>query len=667
MVANAQQDTIKLREIVIEGAKVATKADRSIIHPSAEIIKASTSGYDLIRRLSLPGIRVDEVNHTVTSLMNDGEVQLRINGIVVSKAEMLSVDMASVVSVEYIDTPSVRYGDGIAKVINIKTRRATNGYTLGADLTNSLTSLIGNNMAYAKYNRGKNEFSATYNNNYTHINDYGSFEKADYLLASGETKTITRQGIDQKKTSVGNELQLNFNRKQDNSYQFQAKLTADFTNNPTLRSRKQITDGSDSYLSTYNSSEKNFQPTIDLYYDRQIDSTQTIRINAVGTLISSDYGYSYDEGQDIAYTCDGRTYSLTSEAVYENRLRPFTLTAGVNYQQKYVSNDYAGNVIAANRMRFSNTYAFAQLSGKLFRRLNYVAGVGVSYIYTRRDDTQLDFTLLRPKLTLQYPMGRGFKLRYSMELGQHVSQIANTSNVVVRTNSMEVEQGNPDLRPNSRLQQSLRLSYDIPRLSSFVEASYRRNGNCNLDKYIRTDDNTFIHTQRNQEQCSMFDFTAYANCDIIPQKLNVGGAAYFYRFINIGDDYRHYHTAFDWQAYVNAYIGKLSLSLYADNGWNFMEGEREGHNGHNTYLTASYQLGDFNFSLTWQQPLESNHKSHCSYIRNRYVSKYTEQVCGYYSNMLYLGITWNMSHGRKYKAVNKRLNNSDRETGIMKM
>lgn len=677
VLASAQQDTLQLHEAVVDGARVVTKADRTIIHPSPQVLEASTSGYNLIRRLALPGIRVDEVSHAISTVTNDGEVQLRINDLEVTKADMLSLDMAAVESIEYIDNPGVRYGDGIAKVINITTRRATRGYTLGADLGNALTSLFGTNTVYTKFNRGKNEFSFNYTNDYTDVSDCSAYESAAYLLTTGETRTVTRRSVEQQRTSVGNNLQLNFNRKLDGRYQFQAKLTTGFTNSPTSRSRKLITDGPDSYYSTYNAADKSAQPTLDLYYDRQIDSTQAIRFNAVGTYINSDYRYAYDEGQGVAYTCDGHTYSLTSEAVYENKMKPFTLTAGVNFQQKYVSNDYAGSVSTANRMRFSNTYAFAQLSGFLFRRLSYVAGLGFTYTYTRRDDHRLHFNLFRPKLTLQYPLADGLKLRYAVELSQHVSQIANTSDVSVRVNSMEVEQGNPDLRHNSRLEQSLRLSFDRPQLSAFVEATYRRNANSNLDAYFRTDDNTFIHTQRNQEQCSMLDFTAFANWDILPQKLSVGGAGYLMRFINIGDDYRHFYTAFNWQAYANAYLGRFALSANASNGWNFMEGERESHNGYDLSLTASYQLvrqsqsrrniGDITLSLTWLQPFDNDYKSSHAYVRNRYVSKYIESRSGYYSNMLYLSLTWNLSRGRQYQSVDQLLNNADRETGIMKM
>lgn len=459
---------------------------------------------------------------------------------------------------------------------------------------------------------------------------------------------------------------MSFNRRQDDKYQLQAKLTADFANTPVSRSRKFVTDGADSYTATYNSGDKSFQPTLDLYCDLRLDTAQTLRMNAVGTFIKSTYDYSYDEGQAVEYGCDARTYSLTTEAVYENRLRPFTLAAGMEYQQKYVSNDYTGSVAVRNRMRFSNAYAFAQLSGRLFNRLSYVAGIGLTYIYFRQDGDRYDFTLLRPKLTLQYPLVGGLKVRYSVEKSQHVSQIANTSNVTVRTNSMEMEMGNPDLRPNGKMEHIIRLSCDVPRLSLFIQTCYRRNSDCNLEKYIRVGD-TFIHTQRNQEQCSMFYVVGNANWFIIPSKLSLGGIGGVYRFINIGDDYRHFYTSFNWQATVNAYLGNLSLQAYVDNGWNFMEGEREGHQGGTVYFSASYHIGDFDFSLTWQHPFERNYKSDYTYIRNRYVSKYIEQRNGAFSNMLTLGVTWNISRGRQYKSVNKTMDHSDKQTGIMKM
>lgn len=170
--ANAQRDSLQLKETVITGAKTTTLADRTVIRPTAETLHAATSVYNLLARLALPGIRVDEISHAITSAQNDGTVQLRINGIIVDKAEMMSLETSAVLSVEYIDNPGVRYGDGIAKVINIKTRRATGGYVFGADLSSSPTTRVGNNAAFARLNRGKNEVTASYSNSYTDVTDF---------------------------------------------------------------------------------------------------------------------------------------------------------------------------------------------------------------------------------------------------------------------------------------------------------------------------------------------------------------------------------------------------------------------------------------------------------------------------------------------------------------
>ena len=54
-----------------------------------------------------------------------------------------------------------------------------------------------------------------------------------------------------------------------------------------------------------------------------------------------------------------------SEAIYENRLKPFTFTAGANYMQKYTRNEYTGDVNSVNPMHNRSVYAFAEIKGNL--------------------------------------------------------------------------------------------------------------------------------------------------------------------------------------------------------------------------------------------------------------------------------------------------------------
>ena len=50
-----------------------------------------------------------------------------------------------------------------------------------------------------------------------------------------------------------------------------------------------------------------------------------------------------------------------------------------------------------------------------------------------------------------------------------------------------------------------------------------------------------------------------------------------YRFFNYSEDYTHTYTSFNGGCSLQAYLGRWTLGAYADNGWNFMEGEHRRH------------------------------------------------------------------------------------------
>lgn len=55
---------------------------------------------------------------------------------------------------------------------------------------------------------------------------------------------------------------------------------------------------------------------------------------------------------------------------------------------------------------------------------------------------------------------------------------------------------------------------------------------------------------------------------------------------------------------------KWTVILYADNGWNFMEGENIGHNPPSLAASASYHIGDFDFTLYMHNPFMAHPKSY---------------------------------------------------------
>jgi hypothetical protein len=98
--------------------------------------------------------------------------------------------------------------------------------------------------------------------------------------------------------------------------------------------------------------------------------------NVTGTSISTRQYNFNNEGSDYEYHVGGHTWSLMSEAIYENRLKPFSLSFGLQQSVKYTRNIYSGDVESANYMHNSNLYLFGEMKGHI-KSLSYVAGLGV--------------------------------------------------------------------------------------------------------------------------------------------------------------------------------------------------------------------------------------------------------------------------------------------------
>ena len=668
LVGSAQNETktIELGEVEIKAAKVIHKPDGQIIYPTETQKNASHSGYSILQKLSLPNIRVDEVSQSLSAIDGRGSIQLRINGIIVGREEMLALSPGSISRIDFIDNPGVRYGEGIAYVINILTRRADSGYTVGIDLTQALTVKSGNDLIYGKWNAGNSELSLSYNFGYKDFKGNRTDETAHYRLTDGSVRTIGRNDIASRSRSFSNGLQLKYNLADSADYVFQASLNAGFSHVPNNYNRKQIQEGNEEYLATQRERNRSSSPVLDLYFFKQLTPRQSLTLNAVGTYIATSLRSSYDEGAPYAYQVEGKTYSLMSEAVYENRLKPFTFTAGANYMQKYTKNKYTGDVNSVNPMHNRSVYAFAEIKGKL-GLIRYVAGVGGSYLDYRQQAHDYQYWLFRPKASVAYNPVQAVQLKYDFQISEHVSRVAMISNTSIRNNSMEWTLGNPDIRPNREQAHTFQISYTHPRFQSFVQAYGKRCHQPNMATYIRTEDNRFVYTQLNQKEIDVLNLMLYANGWIVPDKLSIALSGTLFRCFNFGEDYTHCKTFYSGTANVQAYLGKLTLSAFMDSGFRFLEGETEGFNGSFVSLNASYRYKNLNLSLAWQQPFRNRYKQFQSDVYNRYVRKTTALHCRDLGNFVSLNIAWKFSQGRAYKDVRRNIEQkADKDTGILR-
>ena len=656
---------VGLGEVVVKGSRIVNTAGGQQIYPTAKQLENSTSGYSLLSKLTLPDIHVDEVMHTISASGNLGEVQVRINDIIATKQDLLSLDMKSVKYVEYIKNPGVRYGQDVAFVINFITKRANNGYIIGTDITQTLTTINGDYSIYGKWNKGKSEFDLDYNFAHHCFKGSRNEDEYKYILSDNSTYTKLIKDVYNKERECMNYFRLRYNLADSNLYVLQVTLSGNLDNSPSNKEDRELMVNGEKSCTSKFVHDRNSSPALDLYYNMRLDRHQIITANAVGTYIDSKYAYSYRElVKDYHYQAIGESYSFTSEAIYENKLKPFTFSGGIQYLQKYMENKYSGDVNQTTKDHTSNVYLYTQIKGNL-SPLYYMVGMGVSRRGYSQSENSYNYWLLCPKLSLSMPVLKKANIKYSFSLSPKPPRVELLSGVAIRTDEMTINAGNPNLRSTKRIEQNFNVSYQTPRLYSHINAFYRINIHPNLQKICREND-IFVFTQANQPKCNELYIANNTRYDVLPDKLTITLDGGVLRCFNYGDDYRHFYTSFNGSIQIVAYLGKFTLHAYADNGWNFLEGESEGHEGAAYYASASYKFGNVEVSLFMQHLFQKNPKTWESELRNCYVYHSCISRNGDYGNMISLNFSWSLSHGRKYTDIQRNIENRDKDTGILK-
>ncbi|MCM1078959.1 MAG: outer membrane beta-barrel family protein [Bacteroidales bacterium] len=670
---------IEIGEVTVQGNRVVNTDNGRRIYPSRNQLEASANGYSLLKSLALPGIQVDEVTHEIKSPDILGTVQVRINDVVATVHDILALDMQTLQSVDFIQEPGLRYGKDVAYVINLNVVRPTSGYAVGGEIIQQLTCLSGSESLFARFNRGKSEFSLDCDLGWRDIRGTHTDRTTCYTLDDGAQYTAATRDIANPNRTTGGSLRLRYSLSDSGKYQFDVSLSEALSYSPASRRVMEMTTPVGITPVTSAARDRESSPRLDLYMNIHLPRRQSITASATAAYTESRYEYRRNALGDYAYSVRGSMRSVSGEVLYENRLKPFTFSAGLQYSHDRIGNDYSGDVESSPVLRQSEAYAYALLNGK-FGSLGWKAGLGVSQRRYDQGDASFRYTLPRPAVMLNYKFSPAFSLRYNYELSIHAPRIMFLSDVTTTDEVVplpagvikEMSVGNPLLSPDNRNEHTLTFSFTGRKVESVLSAMYlfyRKNTIMQaIDRHTLNDGTTlFLFSRRNQGAISMMDIYDHTTMHLLGGKLDavVYGAVAHYR--NRGDDYMHTYTSLMYSVQVNAYLGRLSLSAIAGNGWSFMEGETKVKDGASTCFSASYRLSSaVRLALVWQNLFRKDIPVHEMELLNRNISK---NVCMYSSdtgNKVTLQLNINLSKGRKFTNTERRLKSRSVETGVVK-
>ena len=463
-----KEDTKQLGELTVTASNVTATADKKLVFPNQQQVKASANGVDLLRNLMIPRLTISPLTNSV-STTDGGTVQLAINGRKATQEEVTALQPAEIIRVEMLEDPGLRYGEADA-VVNYVVRRYDMGGLFGYDGSQSTKSWFGNHNVNGKLNFGKSEISFYYGTNQQYFEELWykrtetfTFEDGSQYHRHQQTEPVYSKGYD------GNGG-LTYNLQDGNKYMLNITAKLNHGADPTREEKGKlyteeypelVTDRIDMYHSS------DFTPSLDIYYQRNLKNKQFLAFNAVGTYMRTTRQSQYKEFLNnepiVDYTSSvkGKKYSLIAEGIYEKSFaNGGRLNTGIKHTQSYTNNLYDGTLFYHTRMRQAISYGHVQYNGK-WQKLRYGFGVGATRSWFHQDgQKEYEKWSFNPRFNLSYTFNNHWSTSLQGNANSRNPSLADISAADQLIDSLQIKRGNPDLDTYMQYALKYRLNFN---------------------------------------------------------------------------------------------------------------------------------------------------------------------------------------------------------------
>lgn len=663
-----------LGEVTLIAKSVFNKEGIKFIVPPSNIVKTSSNGLMLLEKMNLPRLRVDAVSKTI-QVSGGGQVQLRIDGREVSMQDINSLQSDEIIRIEYHDKPEARYNYASAVLDYIVKHRESGGYIF-TEIWHGLLIPFGEDYIVAKLNHKKSEFSASYNFQYRDWNHLWRTNEETFHL---KNNTIIRyeEGKPADFEYYNHRAKLSYNFQKDNKM-----LNITFI---TLVKNQVHNDWkSDLYsnhttdpVSMFDSSMNKFiTPSLNIYYQHSLNKNETFILNLSSLIKTGNYSRFYNESSkshiftDLTSVIKEDQYSEGISFLYENKMKAGMLNLGLNEQYISTQDNYKNTIDAAdffNKSTFdvNNIYLYTQF-GKQLKKWYYRAGIGTTISFQTVNSNSKNYKFFRPSLTLTYTPKEDLEFNYNGSVYPTSPNIAALTKYDQRIDSLQIQRGNPELKPQTNYYNAFSIDYNYKKLglsyylnytyitSPLMESSYLEN-----EMIVRTVENHKCFQTLNTEiEFRAHPFKDYLNLQIY------SGIKYY---ISNGITYNHTKSILYLGGQIKINYKKLSLLWLisqntSDSYWGeSLSRDESAHVVSLSYNTQNYYIGleCFNMFSTKHTGSKENFNFIAPYTRYEYM--------GELRNMIRFKINYTFRYGKEYKANSKKIKNSeDVDSGIQK-
>ena len=665
----------ELGEVVVEGDAVIQKVDRQILLPNKEQLGASSDGMSLLQNLQIPRIVVNPVENSVKTLANQ-EVQLRINGIEASNSEVMAINPKDVIRIEYHDQPGVRY-NGAAAVINYIVKHRDTGGNLMLNASNGVTmSGWGEYHLSGKVNFGKSSFSLL--THYSPRDIYWTRTNAEtYNFSTG---TIENREVGEPTRFKGNPVNLglsyNWTNGEKNMLQIALRDNMLFMPQSETNRDSYLYQGTDSFAIHDHESTQSISPSLDIYYEHNLPDDNHLYFDVVGTYINSSNDRRFEQtplGETVADTTDvtsrvrGNKYSLIGEAIYEKDWENIALTVGVRHNQQWVENTYLGSADATVNMTTAETYAFAEVQQRV-KQFSYAVGIGAMHTYIEQGGQKSSNWIARPQLTLSYDFGKGVFWKYKGYVSGYQPSLSAMSDVAQQIDKYQIRQGNPNLKPVMFVANEMQLSWQSKYVNLNIWANYSYDHKPIMEETYEQliDGQAYaIRTYANHRGFHRLQVAPSVQVRLLQNKLIFTVAPFANYYVSLGNSYTHKH--------FNPGVRASFMGMY--NGWQFfgevttrynnLWGETLEYGEFYHQIGVGYNADKWGFRAMLMNPFSVKGYSIETKDLSALAPNTQHAEMRDFRQMLILNFHCNLDFGTQRRENGKRINNEDKENGIL--
>lgn len=679
--AQNHNDTIathQLGEVVVMASNRVQRGDTLCVTPSGNQKKFNATGFELLRSMMLPGLRVNAITGELS--LNDGSSAIvLINGRLVDRQDILALRPKEIAKVEYIQNPGTEYGydQTLGAVINVVMKERKDGYAAAVVANNAVTTANGQNFAFGKYTDGNSEYALSFNSDYTSLSKRRIDNNNTYLF-DGQSYNMFFKGIDTPLKYTENTLQAGYNHLLPGKQIFDLTFKGVFYHSPDRGyAQKVFEDDTPPYSHLTEPYEKYLSPRLNIYYKRWLTENSTITANIVGNYRNTDYRYAITECQNSDFNSPYYNYeygtkshrqAYIGEVKYLNRFnRKFNLNIGSRVLYAYTSNRYTGSNTSTDKQHDTNIYAYAYTYG-YFGKIYYMAGIGLSGRIIDQNSRHMTRWTPRPQLQLIYNL-HGWKFNLYGTLIQESPSLSEMASTEFRINRFEIKKGNPDLQDWQKYRVTFKINKNFGPANIQNTLSYISSHDPVMTSVYRqptSDGYQFVTSYDNQRSMSVLTNSLNVECGLSNNLAVTAGfdfKSYQSKGLNYSNDLNNwqFNIAADW------FAGNWNAGINWRNRERSLTGESISYTGSNSTIYVNYIIGNqWRIGLIGQYLFSKNGPVFKESLHSKYLIKDETTIVPAQKNMIMVSVAWNFSAGKQRKEAKIDMTNEDNSSSIFR-